>query len=60
MMWFLHFIIKCLVTGVAAFTLHNVMASEGYTIDLSTLIVACVLMVVMIKAWTFNYKSNDV
>lgn len=58
--WFIYFVLKCFVTFISAFTLQNVLAAEGYTIDLPTLITASLLLVVMIKIWTFSYKRDDV
>lgn len=58
--WLFWFVLKCGVTALSAWTLFNVIHQQGYYIEFTPILVGSVLLVIMIKLWSWNYKKDDI
>jgi hypothetical protein len=56
--WLIWFVIRCVITLIAAFTTQTLIHTEGYFVETNVLIGVAVVLIVLIKVWSFDYKKE--
>ena len=57
--WTIWQFIKAVITFVAAWSLQGALANAGHYIELSNILLAAIMIVVVIKLWSWDYKRGS-